>query len=296
MNGVRIASVTAIASISDSAIDAYIAASRDVELQPYDENEKDYMGDEDAPRPSAPANLELALSRVEENMDDPKRASCILSWNFPLLPHYVIRRNGNAIGTVHRAQHSFEIHDMEVEGNAVYDVVAVDAGGLFGPPSYALSAGIASSASGGIHLTVRPTQINGASAKLLWNTPKAASEERWTRPGEALNTFSPYERDRKEAQLKEEEKGKGDYEAPDAAAPGDLELELNRVVKEGRDPNSKRASTFLTWKPPGPARPATSTGTGRSLTDPDSLPSDRAWDVDPDPDARPRNFVVIQYI
>eukprot|EP00741_Cyanophora_paradoxa_P002907 tig00000654_g2821.t1 len=120
--------------------------------------------------------------------------------------HYVIRRNGKKIGTVPQIQHSFEITDVDLDSNAVLEVYAVNGSGLSGPPSYPLSVGLASDAGAGIHLTARPTRVNGCSAKLLWSTPTQASKI-WSRfeifmngnriaaapvgkRGSALNTFS----------------------------------------------------------------------------------------------------------
>eukprot|EP00741_Cyanophora_paradoxa_P013852 tig00020710_g13370.t1 len=91
--------------------------------------------------------------------------------------------------------------------------------------------------------------------------------------------LKPYEREEVDLE-EEEEQGKGEDEAPDPAAPADPELELNRVVEDELDPSSKRASVFLTWKPPA------SSATGRGATE--SSPSDHS------PDAP--NFEVIQYI
>eukprot|EP00741_Cyanophora_paradoxa_P004955 tig00000022_g4805.t1 len=135
-----------------------------------------------------------------------------------------------------------------------------------------LIAGIARDPNSGITLKAVPTASNGSSAQLSWNTPAASDTVTLykllvngqvvaTLPpsGIAMNGFEakslpsvPVAASRVVELQPYDSKArsdKGEEEAPSVAAPGDLELELNKVAQDRHDP--KRASCVLTWKAPG---------------------------------------------
>eukprot|EP00741_Cyanophora_paradoxa_P013440 tig00020685_g12978.t1 len=130
-----------------------------------------------------------------------------------------------------------------------------------------LIAGIARDPNSGITLKAVPTASNGSSAQLSWNTPAASDTVTLYKllvdsvpPTAAFQVMAfssrsgpvPVAASRVVELQPYDSKArsdKGEEEAPSVAAPGDLELELNKVAQDRHDP--KRASCVLTWKAPG---------------------------------------------
>eukprot|EP00741_Cyanophora_paradoxa_P013445 tig00020687_g12983.t1 len=230
-----------------------------------------------ARKSTAPTNLQLV--DVASGMFGGTTGT--LSWSLPTtgppLAHRVLR-DGVEIARVPGTQTSVEVPDLARGLVSTFVVVAVD--GASGAESKPLIAGIARDPNSGITLKAVPTASNGSSAQLSWNTPAASDTvtlykllvngqvvatlppsgiamngfEAKSLPsgavaevvavfasGATLSSTPPYD--------SKARSDKGEEEAPSVAAPGDLELELNKVAQDRHDP--KRASCVLTWKAPG---------------------------------------------
>eukprot|EP00741_Cyanophora_paradoxa_P013423 tig00020685_g12962.t1 len=125
-------------------------------------------------RAAAPSNLQL--NNVSSGLMG--GSSGTLSWNHPATgapQSYQVLKEGVPVGTVSGSKTSTSVSDLPRDGVTSLVVVPLGAGGVPGPASAPLSAGIPSDPGSNIVLTAAPDSASGSSAKLSWNRPRGAA-------------------------------------------------------------------------------------------------------------------------